>query len=97
MRLEPRAPVAGALHRHDPLHGRPRAQLVDRELELALHVTTHAESPVRRHLGDVEVDQQIVQPDGRDLVAQRLERHAVVPRRKLQLVEGDAHALETMT
>ncbi len=36
-------------------------------------------------LRDVEVDQQVVEPDRRQVVAQRLERHAVVPRRERQL------------
>ena len=50
------------------------------------------EAPGRRvHERDVVVDQQVVQPDGRHVVAQRLERHAVVARRELELLQADAH------
>jgi hypothetical protein len=40
-------------------------------------------------LWDVEVDQQVVQAERGDVVAQRLQRHAVVAGRQLQLLHGD--------
>jgi hypothetical protein len=39
---------------------------------------------------DVEVDQQVVEADGRDRQPERLERQRVVPRRELELLERDA-------
>ena len=38
---------------------------------------------------DVEMDQEVVQPGRRDRLAEQLERHAVVARRQLELVEID--------
>ena len=38
---------------------------------------------------DVEMDQQVVQSGRRDVVAQRLERHAPVARGELQLLEAE--------
>ena len=38
---------------------------------------------------DVEVHQEVVHPDGRDVIAEPFERHAVVPSRGLQLLHGD--------
>ena len=90
-RVQPGPPVAGALQGHRRGHLRAPAQLL------------HGQGPGRRHppaelqrpgalvgLGDVEVDQQVVQPDRGEVVAQRLQRHAVVAGRQRQLLHGDA-------
>jgi hypothetical protein len=39
---------------------------------------------------DVEVDQEVVQAERRDRLAQELERKPVVPGRELELVEADS-------
>ena len=76
VRLDVRAAVAGALHRHRRLDGRARANLVERERERALDETVDLEPPRRRvDVGDVVVREQVVQPDRRDVPAERLERH----------------------
>ena len=81
-RLEPCAAVAGALHRHPSSHHRPRADVAERELELVAHASADAQAPAARiDRGNVEVRQEVVEPDGRHVVAQRLERRAVVARR----------------
>ena len=88
-RLEPCAAVAGALHRHPSSHHRPRADVAERELELVAHASADAQAPAARiDRGNVEVRQEVVEPDGRHVVAQRLERRAVVARRELELLEG---------
>ena len=33
--------------------------------------------------------QEVVEPDGRDVPTQRFKRHAVIPRRELELLEAD--------
>jgi hypothetical protein len=87
--LEPCAAVAGALHRHTSSLHRPRANVVERELELVAHASADAQPPaVRIDDGDVEVREEVVEPDGRHVVAQRLEWGAMVARRELELLEG---------
>ena len=89
-----RAAVAGALERHRALDGRPRSKLVERELERPLDRAADVEPPgVRVDDRNVVVDQQVVQPDRRDRIVERLERHAVVARRELQLLERDLGCL----
>ena len=47
--------------------------------------------PVRFvHMRDVEMNEEVVQAGGRHIVAQRLERHAAVPRGKRYLFGGEA-------
>ena len=43
---------------------------------------------------DVEMDQEVVQTDRRDLVAKRFERHRVIARRQLQLVGRDLRRVD---
>ena len=93
VRLDVRATVPGALHRHGDLPRRPSAQLVERERELPVDQAADLETPRRRvDLGDVEVREEVVEPDGCDLPAERLERDPVVPRRKLELLQADPGA-----
>jgi len=62
-------------------------QLVQRQRERSLDQTSELEPPLGRvHVRNVEVDQQVVEAERRELVAQRLERHAVVPGGELQLL-----------
>ena len=87
-RLEPRAPVPGALHRDRELDTGPPPELVQSEGELPLPADAQAPDGAV-HVGDVVVDQQVVQADRRDRPAQRFQRHPVVPRRQLQLLQTD--------
>src|SRR5581483_648428 len=91
-RVEVRPSVAGALHRHDRGRGRSGAQVVQRQRELAFHLPPDPEPPAVGHHRDVEVGEQVVEPDRRDGIAERLERQAVVPRRELELLERDRHS-----
>ncbi len=93
-RLEPRPPVAGALHRRGELHRRPRPQVGERQHEGTRDAPADGERPrVRVDRGDVVVDQEVVEADGRHRPAQRLERHAVVAGRELELLEADPRRL----
>ena len=92
-RLHSRPPVAGAFHRRDEVGRGPLAQVAERQRQRLRHAAADLEPPrIRVDRGNVVVDQQVVQPHGRDLVPQRLERHAVVPRRELELLEADVHS-----
>ena len=72
-------------------HPRTAAELIEGELERLVDETGDRECPVLgRGLGDVVVRQQIVQAQGRDVVAHRFERHTVVAGRQAELVEADA-------
>ena len=68
---------------------------VESPLELTLAADAQApDGPV--HVRHVVVDQQVVQADRSDRPAQGLERHPVIPRREVQLLEADAlHERET--
>src|SRR5207244_3050468 len=92
VRVDPRAPVAGALHGRDELDLLAGLQLGERERQRTLHVAADLEPP-RRSVDrrDVVVDQQVVEPDRRDVVPQRLERQSVVPGGELELLERDGH------
>ena len=90
-RVEERPPVSGALHRRGELEHGPRAEVVEREIERPL--AANGDPPrLRVDVRHVVVDQEVVQAERRDRVAQRLERQPVVSRRELQLLERDAHA-----
>ncbi len=89
-RLEQRAAVAGALHRRGQIDPWAHAELVEAERQRTLDGAPDLEPPrFRLDERDVVVDQQVVQPDGRDRPAERLERHRVVARGEAQLVERD--------
>jgi hypothetical protein len=63
----------------------------ERELERPLDETADTQAPCRCvHVRDVEVDQEVVQPERRDRLAQQLEREPVITGRKLELVEADS-------
>src|SRR5262249_12332371 len=90
-RVEPCATVARTFHRRGELHGRTRTKIVEREPQRVRDAAADRQRPrVRIDRGNVVVDQQVVKADGGDVVSQRLERHAVTPRRKLQLLERDS-------
>ena len=95
-RIEPRAAVPGALHRRGHLECWAVTKVLEPQRELAL--ACDRETPGRR-VDDrhVVVDQQVVQADRRDGKAQRLERHPVVARRELELLEADAFHLRQIT
>ena len=89
-RAHARPTVAGAFHGHPPRDRRPRHQIGEPERQLAPDEAPQLEpEALRPHDRDVEVHQQIVQPRRRDVVAQRLERHAPVARRELQLLDRE--------
>ena len=93
-----RAAVPGALHRHDVLDRRSGANLVQRQRERALDEPVHPEPPARSvDLGYVVVRQQVVEPDRRDVPAERLERQRVVPGGELKLLETDPFGHERET
>ena len=92
-RREQRTAVAGALERHGQRPCRPGLQFVQRERQRPLDQPADVEAPGRGiDRGDVEVDQQVVQPGRRDRVPQRLKRQRVIPRGELQLLERDVGA-----
>src|SRR4051812_23875867 len=65
-----------------------RLEVGKRQLERQVDKPIEAKPPgLRVDLRDVEVDQEVVQPDRRDRVTERLERQPMVAGRKLQLVE----------
>jgi hypothetical protein len=100
VRLDVRAAVPGALHRDGDVDRRTRTELVERERAWALDEPSDLESPrAPVDLGDVVVREQVVEADRRHVPAQRLERHAVVAGRELELLEADrvAHVPSTLT
>ena len=83
-------PAAGALHHHRHRHGGPRAQLVEGEGQRGAHAAVDDELEGGGvEVGDVEVDEHVVHPDGRDRAAQGLERHARVAQREPDFVTGE--------
>ncbi len=100
MRLDVHTSVAGALHRHRELDRGESAELLERERQRPLDEPADLEPPgAGIDIGDVVVREQVVEADRRDVPAQRLERHRVVPRRELKLLDADdlAHAPSTLT
>src|SRR5205085_11398096 len=82
-RREERPPVAGTLERDGERPRGPRLQLIERERERPLDEAADLEPPrLGVDVRDVEVDQQVVQPDRGDVVPERLERQCVVPPRE---------------
>ncbi len=99
VRLDVHASVPGALHRHGNLDSRPRAEVVEREGDRSFDQAADLEPPRRSvDVRNVEVREEVVEPDRRDVPAQRLERHAVVARGELELLEADlGHVPRTLT
>ena len=84
---EPGAPVAGALQGHGEGRRRQRAQLRERQRELALDPAADPESPIALvDHRDVVVDQQVVQAGRRQVIGHGLEREAVVAGGEPQLL-----------
>ena len=92
--------AGGALHRSRPRAREGRGAVVPAQpaarRELVVDRSVDGQPPRRRvHVRDVVVDQQVVEADRRDRLAERFERHPVVPRCELQLLERDlAHRFE---
>ncbi len=99
VRLDVHTAVAGALHRHGDLDRRPRAEVVEREGDGSLDQTADLEPPRRSvDVRNVEVREEVVEPDRRDVPAKRLERHSVIACRELKLLEVDlGHVPRTLT
>ena len=55
-----------------------------------LDQTAEPQLPARWLGRDVEMDEEVVQPGGRDIVAQRLKRHAAVAAGERELLAGVA-------
>jgi hypothetical protein len=88
--LELRSAVPRALHGHRDLARRPRTEIVEGERERSLHEAADLQSPGGRvDLGDVVVDEEVVEPDRGEVPPEGLERHPVVPGRELELGEAD--------
>ena len=88
-RVEPRAAVARALHRHRARDRRPGAQVLERERQRGPDAAADLQPPrVRVDTRDVVVDQQVVQAQRGDGPAQRFQRHPVVARGQLELLYG---------
>ena len=90
-RLVEHPAVARALERDRLRDARPDAEVVEVESSSRSTDPSTQREPPRRgvDLGDVVVDEQVVQAGGREVVAQRLERHPVVARRELELLARD--------
>jgi hypothetical protein len=88
-RREPGSAIAGAFERDGQRLPGTGPQVRERELERLPHEATDAKAP-RRGLDrrDVEVRQQVVQPDRRDVVSERLERHSAIAGCELELLEA---------
>ena len=88
---QPRPSVPGALHRDDDLGSRSGPEVVEPERERRPHAAIDGETPRPRvDRGHVVVDEEVVEADRRQVVPERLERHPVVPRGELELLESDA-------
>ena len=65
-------------------------QVVERERERAAHVPTDVQRPRRRiDVGDVVVDQEVMETERCDRPVERLERHPAVAGGELELVDAD--------
>src|SRR5438034_10855511 len=73
-----------------------RSELGERQGKGPLHQAADAEAPALVGRRDIEVDQQVVQSGWRDVVAQCLERHAMIARSQLdflrRMVPNDGRA-----
>ena len=89
-RVEQGPAVAGALHCHPSPNRGPSADVVEREVELTGDESTDPQPPPSRvDARNVVMGEKVVQADRSQRVAEGLERHAVVPRRKLELGQRD--------
>jgi len=92
-RSEPGPAVPGAFERDAVGNARPRLDGGEVERRWTLDVAIDPQPPGPGvEIWDVVVDQQVVQSHRCDVIAQRLQRHAVVARREPQFVEGNAFA-----
>ena len=77
-------------------HGRPGPQVGHRHLErVRTSPSIDSDQVAASRLGHVEVDQQVVHPDGRHVVAEAFQMHPVVPLRELQLLDRDLLEADT--
>ena len=85
--------IAGAFEGHLGAHPGQSLQIVKCKRQLLPDAAADAQLP-RTHVDvrDVPVDQQVVHADRRDVVAERLEVHRVVPHCELELVQRDVGA-----
>jgi hypothetical protein len=84
---ELRSPVACALERDVGRDGGPRADVRQRQRQRPLHLSPDLERPaIRIDRRDIPVDQHVMQPGRRHVVAQRFEWNPVVAGGELQLV-----------
>ncbi len=89
-RFQERPSVARTLECHDGGDRGPVAKLLERQCPRTCDVPVDRQSERSRvDVGDVVVGQEIVQTDRRDVGAERLVRHSVVPRRQIELVDAD--------
>ena len=80
------ATVPRALERARERDLRPFLQLVEPDRDGPGHVAADPETPrAGIDVRDVEVDEEVVKPERRDVVAQGLERQAVITRRQGEL------------
>ena len=80
------AAVAGALQSGAYGQAVFRSELGERHGKGPLHQAADAEAPALVGRRDIEVDQQVVQSGWRDVVAQCLERHAMIARSQLDFL-----------
>ena len=71
------------------------ADLIEREAQAARDVAVDGEAEGSRvDTRDVVMNEEVMEPDGSERIAERLERHAVVARGQLQLFARDLVALD---
>ena len=95
-RLKRRTPVAGALERHSYRTLGAVLQLVEREAHRPLDQPADVEGTACRggHVRHVEMDEEVVEPGRRHVVAQRLQQRAGVAVRKLDFLAREVAYLE---
>jgi len=88
-RMQPGATVAGALEGDAERLSRQVAKVIEGQLERLPNAAADVEAPRQRvDCRDVEMGQEVVEPRRGHVVAQGFEGHPAIPRRKLELFEG---------
>ena len=81
---QPGATVAGTFERDGHRLRGPRADVVETEFKRASDVSGDAQAPGNGiEVGDIEVDEQVVEAGGRHVIAERFERQTAVARGQL--------------
>jgi hypothetical protein len=89
-RLKPGATVAGTFECYRQSYSGKGSQSLQAQLDRLLNVSRDLEPPrVRVNPRNIEVNKEIVKTSRGDVIPQRFERDAAVPRRKLQLLEQE--------